>query len=504
MNIKIYLLLFLFTASISACDMTVEPSDAITTGSLINTPDGLKNALNGAYALFKDHVTFNGTQNDNNMYLRQYYQLADFASDDIVCGQVTEDPLFYSFTQDHTPTQENTRYYWYISYKIINNVNTIINAVEQSADLDAPTQQLLGECYFLRALTNLNLVRFFAKPYSVDPQAPGIILRTELTEDTRKARSTVAEVYDAIIADAEHGASLMNTPRGVEYASKEAAWALLSRVYLYHEQPEKCAENADKVINSGRFQLETTESYPNLFANAKNGRETIFCVAFSNLDNYGKFGSIASMIYSDGNSGWGEEFASASLRALMHQHPEDVRWSYIEASKDESGNLRKLNGIEIYYIRKFSFQDGDPNLSSPILLRLAEVYLNKAEAQAKLGQNEAALDALDEIRQNRGLEGALYNGRLPSGTSILDAVLNERRLELAFEGHRSYDLIRNKRDVIRPYWGYHLRGLKETDINPAAIPSNYANRDIPWNSTRTIYYLPVDEVLSNPDVIQNP
>lgn len=504
MNIKIYLLLFLFTASISACDMTVEPSDAITTGSLINTPDGLKNALNGAYALFKDHVTFNGTQNDNNMYLRQYYQLADFASDDIVCGQVTEDPLFYSFTQDHTPTQENTRYYWYISYKIINNVNTIINAVEQSADLDAPTQQLLGECYFLRALTNLNLVRFFAKPYSIDPQAPGIILRTELTEDTRKARSTVAEVYDAIIADAEHGASLMNTPRGVEYASKEAAWALLSRVYLYHDQPEKCTENADKVINSGRFQLETTESYPNLFANAKNGKETIFCVAFSNLDNYGKFGSIASMIYSDGNSGWGEEFASASLRALMQQHPEDVRWSYIEASKDENDNLRKLNGIEIYYIRKFSFQDGDPNLSSPILLRLAEVYLNKAEAQAKLGQNETALDALDKIRQNRGLEGALYNRRLPSGTGILDAVLNERRLELAFEGHRNYDLIRNKKDVIRPYWGYHLRGLKETDINPAAIPSNYANRDIPWNSTRTIYYLPVDEVLSNPDVIQNP
>lgn len=504
MNIKIYLLLFLFTASIGACDMTVEPSDAITTGSLVNTPDGLKNALNGAYALFKDHVTFNGTQNDNNMYLRQYYQLADFASDDIVCGQVTEDPLFYSFTQDHTPTQENTRYYWYISYKIINNVNTIINAVEQSADLDAPTQQLLGECYFLRALSNLNLVRFFAKPYSIDPQAPGIVLRTELTEDTRKARSTVAEVYDAIIADAEHGASLMNTPRGVEYASKEAAWALLSRVYLYHEQAEKCIENADKVINSGRFQLETAESYPTLFANAKNGKETIFCVAFSNLDNYGKFGSIASMIYSDGNSGWGEEFASASLRTLMQQHPEDVRWSYIEASKEESGNLRKLNGIEIYYIRKFSFQDGDPNLSSPILLRLAEVYLNKAEAQAKLGQHKAALDELDKIRQNRGLESTLYNGNVPSGLTTLDAVLNERRLELAFEGHRNYDLIRNKKDVVRPYWGYHLRGLKETDINPNTIPSAYANRDIPWNSARTIYYLPVDEVLSNPDVTQNP
>lgn len=504
MNLKIYFLLFVFSANIIACDMTVAPSDAITTDSLVNTPDGLKNALNGAYALFKDHVVFNGTENDNNMYLRQYFQLADFASDDIVCGQVTEDPLFYSFTQDHTPTQENTRYYWYISYKIINNVNTIIDAVEKSTDLDAATQQLLGECYFLRALTNLNLARFFAKPYSVDPQAPGIVLRTSLTDDARKARSSVAEVYEAIVADAEHASGLMNTPRGVEYASREAAWALLSRVYLYLEEPEKCIENADKVINSGRFQLETAATYPTLFANAKTSKETIFCVAFSNLDNYGKFGSIASMIYSDGNSGWGEEFASASLRNMMEEHPEDIRWSYIEASKDEAGNTRKLNGVDIYYIRKFSFQDGDPNLSSPILFRLAETHLNKAEAQAKLGQSKAALDELDKIRQNRGLEGSLFEGNIPPGTTVLDAVLNERRIELAFEGHRSYDLIRNKRDIVRPYWGYHLRGLKETDIKPSTIPSGYANRDVAWNSARTIYYLPVDEVLSNPDVTQNP
>src|SRR6476661_3835089 len=90
-------------AGFSSCIKDVTPSDAISTETLTSTTEGLTNAVNGAYALFKDHVMFNGTADDNNMYLRQYFQLADFASDDIVCSQVTEDPLFYSFSLNHSP-----------------------------------------------------------------------------------------------------------------------------------------------------------------------------------------------------------------------------------------------------------------------------------------------------------------------------------------------------------------------------------------------------------------
>jgi hypothetical protein len=74
--------------------------------------------------------------------------------------QVTEDPFFYSFSQGHTPTQTNTRYFWYISYKIINDVNTVIEAAEKNPAPDATIQQLLGECYFLRAFCNFNLSAF--------------------------------------------------------------------------------------------------------------------------------------------------------------------------------------------------------------------------------------------------------------------------------------------------------------------------------------------------------
>lgn len=493
------------TLFFTGCVKDFAPSDSITTEVLTSTTEGLTNAVNGAYSLFKDHVAFNGTQDDNNMYLRQFFQLSDFASDDVVCGQVTEDPLFYSFSLNHSPTQTNVRYFWYISYKIINDCNTVIEAAgKDSTSLDATRQQLVGECYFLRALANFNLVRLFARPYSQDKTAPGIILRKSTTDPAQDARSTVEEVYAQIVADAQKGAGLMDQQRGVQYASKEAAWALLSRVYLYMEDNQAAADYATKVINSGRFTIATADSYPTLFANAVANPETIFCLAFNSKDDYGKFGSIASMIFSDGNSGWGEEYASESLRKLMSTHPEDVRWKYIIPLKDDNGNLQKKNGIEIYYISKFSYQDGSPTLSSPVMFRLSEMYLNRAEANVKLGNIKAALDDVDEIRKNRGLQSSLYNGTVPGSTTALNAVLNERRIELAFEGQRTYDVYRNKLDMNRTYWGYHLPGLKETDINLTQSPVGYPNMIVKWSDPKIIYYIPIDEVQANPLCVQNP
>jgi hypothetical protein len=490
--------------SLSGCIKDVTPSDSITTETLTSTTEGLTNAVNGAYALFKDHVEFNGTADDNNMYLRQYFQLSDFASDDITCGQVTEDPLFYSFSLDHSPTQTNTRYFWYISYKIINDCNTVIAAVEANETDDATRKQLLGECYFLRAFADFNLVRLFAKPYRLDKSAPGIILRTSTDDPAQKARATVEETYQQIIADAQKAADLMDQSRGVMYATKEAAWALLSRAYLYMEDNKNAADYASKVINSGKFSLATTNQFPNLFANAMQSSETIFCIAFTAKEDYGKFGSIASMIYSDGNSGWGEEYASPSIRDLMDAHPEDVRWKYIVPLEDGNGDIQKKNGIPIYYVTKFSFQDGSPTLSSPIMFRLAEMYLNRAEANAKSGNTKAALDDVDEIRKNRGLKSSLYNGVVPTGSTDLKVVLNERRIELAFEAQRTYDVYRNKLPMNRTYWGYHLPGLKETDIDLSKEPTGYPNEIIQPDDPRIIYYIPIDEVQSNPLCVQNP
>ncbi len=486
----------------SGCIKDVLPSDALSTATITQTTDGLASSVNGAYSLFKDHITFNGSNDLNLMYLRQYFQLSDFASDDIVCGQPTTDPFYYSFTLDHTPTQTNTRYFWYISYKIINDVNTVIEAAKNVPNPDAKTEQLIGECYFLRAFCHFNLVRIFAKPYTQEPASPGIILRTSSSDPAQKARSTVEEVYKSVIADAETGASLMNQSRGVQYATKEAAWALLSRAFLYKNENDSTISYSDKVINSGKFSLETAATYPALFANPTTAQETIFCIAFTSKDDYGK-ASISSMLYSDGNSGWGEEYASKPLRDAMAAYPEDVRWSYIIPLKDGNGNLQQKNGIDIYYISKFSFQGGSPSLSSPIMFRLAEMYLNKAEAEAKKGMTAAALNDVDMIRKNRGLQNSLYNQVVPAGSALLDVVLKERRIELAFEGHRAFDVYRNKQNMNRTYWGYHLPGLKETDIDLSRNPSGYANMIVNYNDPKIIYYIPIDEIQANPLCTQN-
>ncbi|MBW8687037.1 RagB/SusD family nutrient uptake outer membrane protein [Chitinophaga rhizophila] len=504
MTTRFLFIILAFPLLFGSCLKDINPSDSLTTGTLTQTTQGLKQALSGAYALFKDHVEFNGTTDLNNMYLRQYFQMSDFASDDIVCGQTTTDPLYYSFSLNHTPTQTNSRYFWYISYKIINDVNTVIEAAEAIPNPDATIRQLIGECYFLRAFCHFNLVKFYGRPYTQDPSADGIILRTSTSDPSAKARSSVAEVYASVIADAEKGASLMQQQRGVQYASQEAAWALLSRAYLYKGNNDSTIYYSDKVINTGRFGLETAAGFRSMFANATGSKETIFCIAFTTVDDYGKGGSIASMIYSDGNSGWGEEFASQSLRDTMSAYPQDARWSYIQPLKDGSGNLQKKNGIETYYILKFSGQGGSPTLSSPILFRLAEMYLNRAEAAAKAGNTSSALNDLDMIRKNRGLENALYNGQLPAGKTLLETVLKERRIELAFEGHRAFDVYRNKQSLNRTYWGYHLPGLKESDIDLSKRPAGYGNMVLPPDHKRVIYYIPIDEIQTNKLCAQNP
>jgi hypothetical protein len=135
------------------------------------------------------------------------------------------------------------------------------------------------------------------------------------------------------------------------------------------------------------------------------------------------------------------------------------------------------------------------------MFRISEMYLNRAEAYAMKGDATSALNDLDQIRMHRGLENKLFNGSVPSGKTALQTVLDERRLELAWEGHRTFDVYRNKQDMNRTYWGYHLPGLKESDVNyNISAPTNI----ISWQDPRIIYYIPENEIRINIVCSQNP
>jgi hypothetical protein len=143
-------------------------------------------------------------------------------------------------------------------------------------------------------------------------------------------------------------------------------------------------------------------------------------------------------------------------------------------------------------LTKFSYQNDVVTLSSPVVLRLAEVYLNRAEALTKLGRDGEALDDVNVIRTRAGMsgDGLFGTGNMHGYTSVLDVVLDERRLEFFTEGQRFFDVFRNNRTLNRSYPGVHLAEGETTQI---VEPSN----------PRIIYFIPQDEMLANSQMVQN-
>jgi hypothetical protein len=458
-----YIGLLLITFTFTGCEFDVIPEDALTSQQITNTSDGLPSLVNGLYAIFKETADYG-----SHCYIRQFYQMSDFASDDIVCAYKTEDDLINSFRfRDRTAEKSNINYFWEMSYKIVYGANVAISMADIKGD-DPVTNQLKGESYFLRAYATHNLVRFFAKPYNdANKQEPGVILREDKADNMPKARATLEETYNYIIKSLKTAESIMNEEMPAErsndnhrFAGKHAVWALLSRVYLYKGKLDSCILYADMVINSGMFALETAEGFPAYFSSAKTGSESIWLIPFNKVDDQLE-GAVASMIY-NGNNCWAEEGATPSLMKDMGfgtiMVDIDQRWKYILTDAPAV-----KNGVNMYYISKFSEQDGSPTLSSPVFLRLAEVYLNRAEAYAKQGDVSAAVADVNVIRENRliapegeVIDDYLYDEATNTSDEIVDIVLKERRIELAFEGHRIFDLLRNGKDIVRNYWGFHL------------------------------------------------
>lgn len=488
---KIALLISLSFA-FTSCELDQLPSDGIVNDALATNYEGLKAATDGNYSLMKDYVTYGGVQDARNTYVRQFHQLSEYSSDNVMLSGSTTDPLYLAFTRQHIPTMFNSAYTWFVAYKIINGTNQIIDALDENTD--ARSLQLLGENYFLRALMHLDLLKLFAMPYSHGADNPGIVLKTSLSDSPEEARSTVGESYAQIEADLLKAEELMTLSRGASYGSRGAARALLTRVYLHMERWDDAIEYATLTIDEESFELEPTSNYVNSFWNGQNSKEAIF-LARHNLQDDKGIGAIGSMYLTDNGQGWGEIYPSETLRELLATYPDDVRNDFIKPDLDSDGVTVKLrNGYPKYFITKFSYQEDVVTLSSPQFIRLGEVYLNRAEAYAHNDQDAEALADVNTIRQRAGLSGTeLYADAtdLKGFSSVLAVVLNERRLELAWEGFRTHDLVRNKLNIDRSFPGVHLLNGETTQV-------------ISWEDARNIYYIPTNELSNNTLMEQNP
>ncbi|MCQ2341930.1 MAG: RagB/SusD family nutrient uptake outer membrane protein [Paludibacteraceae bacterium] len=133
-----------------------------------------------------------------------------------------------------------------------------------------------------------------------------------------------------------------------------------------------------------------------------------------------------------------------------------------------------------YFVKKFGYQDGSPTLCSPAFSRWGEVILNAAEAYAKQGQNANALECVNAIRTRAGIgaDGLFEEGKMHGYSDVLSVVLDERRLELAFEGFRPMDMIRNKMNIDRRYPGAHPWGIIEYNNLKLQYPIPYNEHSV--------------------------
>lgn len=488
----IRLLLLAFVLCMACDDLEYYPEDQLATEQVLNSPELLYNVTVGTYSRLREQ-----------QYVRNRQAAQEFPSDDAVWVKNSGDHRMFTYSYQHIVNSSVSSQFWDRAYYGIYSANQVIEAIPDDASPDL--LQLKGENLFLRAFMHFDLVRMFGRPYTHSPETNlGVMIRDNTDVTALPPRSTLKETYDFIVNDLLKAAALMTESKPSIFASKEVAWAMLARIYLYMEQHDKAIEYADKVIASGRYSLLPTEDFKVYFTFLpENNPETIFAIKLQETENMGK-NSIGSLYHGDG--GWGEMFVSKTYRELLYQNPNDARTSFIDPGYvyDSNGNkipdptedvgykLTRRDGLSTYFVNKYTLEGGVKMLSSPIVIRLAEMYLIKAEAFAKTPGKEAeAIDMVNIIRLRAGLSGdQLFTvDDLKGYATVLDVVLDERRLELAWEGHRAQDVFRNNRSLDRS----------------AVQPTGWSGpRLILPTSNAIVHLIPETEMALNPNLVQNP
>ncbi|WP_103865259.1 RagB/SusD family nutrient uptake outer membrane protein [Aquimarina sp. I32.4] len=489
MNNKFYIIGILFLSlGFFACDdelNDLKPFTETEPSVFLTTPQNFEIAMNGVYR-----------------------QLWLYYSDEASGLQGVPDIISDNVIQSQTGRRSNDNYYdlryvastlgaislyWSEAYEAVNGANLII---ENISNIDGTPEQdnILGQALATRAWAHFDLARIYGQ---IPTQSPGanttlgaVYLKTEdgdtgsTIDDAlaQPARETIASNYEEIIGDLERAAQLIDDDNGEGRLNRNGVEALLSRVYLYNGEYQKVIDAANKVTAS----LATAEELPDVYVDNINAGVVIELSI--NTTTQANTGNPVGVLYSQTSRG---NTVSEYVMDFDFFNSIDAT----DARKDVLQFVGTNRGNDYNAIKKFLGEEGQTNgLVDVKVLRMAEVILNKAEAQFELGLEAGALASLNELREVRY---SPYVAGTETGIALEDAIQYERRVELAYEGHRFFDLKRRGEGINRNATNGDI--IDGTGTPPAATT-------LPAGNFRFQFPIPTAEINANSTIAkqQNP
>lgn len=464
MKIKYILAISALAFSLNSCEdkLALTPEQDLTEETIFSSPSTARSAVLGIYS----------TAQTLDFYGALPQIIEEYMGDNVeFVGSFPTLQELRDFTT--VSTNGNVATIWQIHYQVITRSNKVIANVSKVPGLsDTDKNQYIGEAKFLRALAYLQLVNLYAQPFQLNGGSNAgvpLVIEDFTGEVTYPARATVNQVHDQIKKDLTEAAAALpvSYTSGVDTrgrATKGAANALLSRIHLYREEWANTITAARAAITGPYTRANDYSFYD------KNTAEDVFTIQNSATDN-GRTGSggWASFYTPAPLGGRGDAPFSASLIAAYEAEAGDKRYALKRSGTAADGLVRPFT---------MKFPDAVNNADNSPVIRITEVYLNLAEALAQqTALSPEAIVILNELRSRAGLAPKLvFAGK----QALIDAILLERRKELAFEGFRRMDMLRYKQN------------LRAT--NPLAA----------YGGQKSILPIPQREVDNNKGLVPNP
>ncbi|MDR6782902.1 hypothetical protein ABIE26_000610 [Pedobacter africanus] len=476
------LAVLLMVLSFSACKkefLEVDPQQQTAVDMVVIDLPSTKAAVMGTYALLQSAA----------YYGRSMVIYPEVMSDNLYISRRNSNRYTAYDQYNAAANDSRSAETWNILYRTIVNANIIISKGEL---LNVPETQkaevnhLIGEAYTLRALAHFDLLRLYALPYNATAAAGHIGIPVVNKSGTSKedvispSRNTVKEGYTQVVNDLVKAATLMPAAAPVGFAASNkghithyAAKALLARVYLYMEDWANAETLATEVITGNKYTLLSNANYVSGATNFRNqnNSETIFEIVYNTTSNLGTDALVAFLLQ---GASYGDGLATDDL--YNKYTATDVRRGFMAKSKRSGSGGEDPAVIINKYNNTTTYEEGVK------VIRLSEAYLIRAEARARqTGKDALAAADLDAVAKRADTAKPTTT---ETGTALQALILLENRKEFAFEGHRLFDLTRNKQNFTK----YRADG---------------ATIAVPNTSLRTILPIPLAEMNSNPNMEQN-